>query len=275
MGGAQDLIDPEDRLPVSRAGDWAQIKYKLLADYIHATWAVRRKLRKTSAMPSYTDLFSGPGRTMIQPGEIIDGSPLVAWKAAATHEAAFAAVYLSDVNKDFVEAAETRLKKLQAPAFSRCSSAVEASPWAAKQMDGNSYHLVFADPFNLGSLPWDVFKPFLPHEHLDFIVHFSEGDLTRNLDSYSMQDQSSLDRFAPGWRKRVGGMGEPAQMRGRFFEHWISLFEAERYKLAAAVPLITNSKNVKLYRLVLLSRHPLGEKIWKSVARQPQGVLDL
>jgi three-Cys-motif partner protein len=275
MGKSQELSDPEDGLPVSKAGDWAQLKHKLLADYVHSTWAVRRKLRKTRAMPTYTDLFAGPGRAMIKPGEIIDGSPLVAWKAAAAHEAPFTSLFASDINKDFVDAVDSRLKALKAPVVSRFASALEAAPWAAAQMDANSYHLVFADPFNLASLPWDVFKPFLRHEHLDFIVHFSEGDLTRNLDTYTVQEQSSLDRFAPGWRERVGGMGEPAQMRGRFFEHWISLFEAERYKLAATVPLITNSKNVKLYRLVLLSRHPLGEKIWKSVAKQPQGVLDL
>ena len=133
----------------------------------------------------------------------------------------------------------------------------------------NRSRQVFVDPYNLGDLPWDVFRMMAWHQHVDFIVHFSQSDLTRNLDSYSAQEQSSLDLFAPGWRERVGDMRDPVQTRGLFFDHWIELFRREGYKLAEAIPF-ENSKNATLYRLVLLSRVPLAKKIWKSVSKRPQ-----
>lgn len=266
----QEMTDPEDGLPVAEAGEWAAEKHRLLADYVAATRFVRGKVKRHRPAPAYVDLFSGPGRACItKTGEIIDGSPLVAWKAATGRENPFTSALISDTHKGYPDAAEKRLTRLEAPVAALRADAVDAAKWAAGQLDPNSYHLAFVDPYNLGDLPWDVFTVMLPHQHLDFIVHFSQGDLTRNLDAYSAQEQSSLDLFAPGWRDKVGEMRDPVQTRGMFFEHWISLFEREGYKLAESIPF-RNSRNVPLYRLVLLSRAPLAKKIWKSVAKNPQ-----
>ena len=265
----------ENGLPVAEAGEWATEKHRLLADYIVATRFVRGKVKRSRAMPAYVDLFSGPGRARIaKTGRVIDGSPLVAWKAASGRENPFTSVLVSDNNGSYAEAAASRLRALDAPVESRQWTAVEAARWAAGRLDPDSYHLAFVDPYNLGGLPWEVFRVLTPHKHLDFIVHFSESDLTRNLDTYSVKEQSSLDLFAPGWRQKVGDMRDPVQTRGLFFEHWIHLFEAEGYQLAKAIKF-TNSKNATLYRLVLLSRElNLAKKIWKSVARKPQSEWD-
>jgi three-Cys-motif partner protein len=262
---------PDDGLPIAEAGEWASEKHRLLADYVAATRFVRGKVKKARPMPAYVDLFSGPGRASIaKTGQIIDGSPLVAWKAAAGRENPFTSVLVSDTHRGYAEAAATRLGRLDAPVTARRCTAIEAAKGAAEQIDPNSYHLVFVDPYNLGDLPWDVFKTMAWHKHLDFIVHFSESDLTRNLDSYSVQEQSALDLFAPAWRDKVGEMRDPVQTRGLFFAHWIGLFEVEGYHLAKAIRF-TNSKNATLYRLVLLSRElALAKKIWKSVAKRPQ-----
>jgi three-Cys-motif partner protein len=270
----EEITDPEDGLPVAEAGEWATEKHRYLADYITATRFVRGKVKRRNAAPAYVDLFSGPGRAFInKTGQIIDGSPLVAWRAAAGRENPFMSVLASDTHKDYPEAIESRLKRRGAPVAVRRATAVDAAKWAIDQLDANSYHLAFVDPYNLGALPWDVFKVLLPHQHLDFIVHFSQGDLTRNLDSYSAQDQSVLDLFAPGWRDKVGEMRDPVQTRGMFFAHWIGLFEHEGYKLAESIRF-ANSKNATLYRLVLLSRNPLAKRIWKSVAKNPQAGWD-
>lgn len=266
-----EMTDPEDGLPIGDAGEWASEKHRLLADYIVATRFVRGKVKRQRAAPAYVDLFSGSGRARLaKSGDIIDGSPLVAWKAAAGGENPFSNVLVSDANPGFADAAVARLKRFDAPAEGQGIAAVEAAKWATDRLDPNSFHLAFVDPYNLGGLPWDVFKALVPHRHLDFIVHFSQGDLARNLDTYSAQEQSSLDRFAPGWKEKVGQMRDPVQTRGMFFAHWISLFEREGYTLADSIPFV-NSKNAPLYRLVLLSREaPLAKKIWKSVARNPQ-----
>lgn len=269
--GKQGAPDTEDGLPLGDAGEWAAEKHRLLADYVIATRYVRGKVKRLRAAPAYIDLFSGPGRARIAKStQIVDGSPLVAWKAAKGRENPFTTMLVSDAHPGYADAAGTRLTRLHAPVQARAGTAVEAAKWAAAQLDPNSYHLAFVDPYNLGGLPWDVFKAMVGHQHLDFIVHFSQGDLARNLDSYSAQEQSALDLFAPGWRETVGEMRDPVQTRGMFFAHWISLFEQERYRLADSIPFV-NSKNAPLYRLVLLSREaPLAKKIWKSVAKNPQ-----
>ena len=114
-------------------------------------------------------------------------------------------------------------------------------------------------------LSWSVFEPLLGFGHIDFIVHFSQADLTRNLDLYFTQDPSPLDAVAPGWRNHVQRT-ERVQMRGRFFQYWASLFAARGFKIAKTVPLVVNSRSAPLYRLVLFSRHPLAHKLWDSVA---------
>lgn len=270
----REMTDPDDGLPVGEAGEWALEKHRLLADYVVATRFVRGKVKRGRAAPAYVDLFSGPGRAAIaKSNDIIDGSPLVAWRAAAARENPFTSVLISDAHKNFAETAATRLQRLKAPVSARQATAVDAAAWAADELDPNSYHLAFVDPYNLGDLPWDVFKAMVSHQHLDFIVHFSQADLTRNLDTYTGQEQSVLDRFAPEWRDKVGEMRDPVQTRGLFFEHWIGLFELEGYKLADSIRF-ANSKNATLYRLVLLSRAPLAKKIWKSVAKKPQTAWD-
>ena len=253
-------VDPQDGLPVSDAGPWAADKHRLLGDYVRATWGARRKFKRCS----YVDLFSGPGRTRIEEtGAIADGSPLVAWRAGVDTPWPFSDLYLSDADPAFCTALKERMKARDAPAKVGCWPAAEAARRAGDSLNSKGLHLAFVDPYNLGALPFEVFRGLAWHDHIDFIVHFSAADLTRNLERYFAEDDSVLDAFAPGWREHVERR-DPVQMRGRFFEYWLSLFKG--FQVADAVPLFTNSKNAPLYRLVLLSRHPLAKKIWNSVA---------
>lgn len=254
-------LDPADGLVVSDSGPWATEKHRLLGDYIRATWGTRRKFKHR---PAFVDVFSGPGRTLIEEtGEIADGSPLVAWRAAIDTPWPFSEMYIADASPEYCQAVEARLRARGAPAQVRCEKAVEAAKWAGDSLERSGFHIAFIDPYNLRDLPWTALEMLTWHRHIDFIVHFSQADLTRNLDRYFSEDHSPLDAFAPGWRDHVDRRS-PVQMRGRFFEYWISLFKG--YQVADSVPLMTNSKNAPLYRLVLLSRHPLAKRIWKSVA---------
>jgi len=263
------LTDPDDGLPLSAAGEWAKEKHRLLAQYVDASWGARARWGQSA----YVDLYSGPGRQYLEEtDELINGSPLVAWTASKLHRAPFAQVLIAD-RENYARACEKRLKTLGAPAMIAALKAEDASQVVAKQVDPKGLHLVFADPYNLKDLPWRVFEPLLTLRHVDLMVHFSQADLTRNLDRYFDQDPSPLDEFAPGWRKHVD-RGSPVQMRGRFFEYWVSLFEKHSFKIADAVPLVVNTRSAPLYRLVLFSRHPLAGKLWNSVAdKSSQGKL--
>ena len=263
------LLDPDDGLPLSPAGDWAKEKHRLLQEYVDASWGARRRWGRST----FIDLYSGPGRQYVEEtDELINGSPLVAWAASNLNPAPFAEVLVSD-REDYARACEKRLQRLHAPVTFTAVDAGEAAIVAVRRVDPGGLHLVFADPYNLKDLPWSVFEPLVGMKHVDFIVHFSQADLTRNLERYITQDPSPLDTFAPGWRNHVE-RGNPVEMRGRFFRYWVSLFEGHGFKVARSVPLIVNDRGAPLYRLVLFSRHPLAQKLWDSVAdKSSQGKL--
>ena len=68
-----------DGLVMSPAGEWAREKHRLLEQYIDAAWGARRQWGRAG----YVDLYSGPGRSLVEgTGEVINGSPLVAWAAS-------------------------------------------------------------------------------------------------------------------------------------------------------------------------------------------------
>lgn len=261
-----DMPDPSDGLPASPAGPWALEKHRELARYIDATWAARAKW-KTSA---YIDLFSGPGRQHVEEtGEFFDGSPLVAWKASLRGRAPFHKAVIADARRDYVTACAKRLAAQACPTVDAVGAANESARWAASQVDRDGLQLAFLDPFNFRHLPWEVFQALIEIPHVDFIVHFSQQDLSRNLDRYFADDQSVLEAFAPGWRQAVD-QRDKVQMRGRFIEYWISLFERHGFNAAQRVPLITTDNNVPLYRLVFLSRHPFPRGLWDSLDTKRQ-----
>ena len=171
------------------------------------------ELEGSGADPHISRLYSGPGRQLVEEtGEIINGSPLVAWAASKLHPAAFAEVLISD-RDEYASACKTRLSRVSAPVEIAANDAADAASVAAQRVI-EGLHLVFADPYNLKDLPWQVFEPLIYLKHIDFIVHFSQQDLTRNLDLYIAQDPSPLDTFAPGWRRQVP-MAGAVQMRGQ------------------------------------------------------------
>jgi three-Cys-motif partner protein len=260
-----DRIDPEDRLPLSEAGDWARNKHRLLEEYIDSAWGARRQWSKYGRC-AYLDLFSGPGRQYIEESNsVINGSPLVAWVASKLNPAPFQDIYISD-KRAYAMACEKRLKTLGAPVTVAALDAAQAAQVAARNLDPKGLHLVFVDPYGLTQLEWKLFQPLLQFRHIDFMVHFSAQGLTRNLYRFFDMDPSPLDSIAPGWRTAVPEGGKEV-MRGQFFEYWISLFTREGFKPPKSIPLIVADNGAPLYRLVLFSRNKLGEKLWNSVSR--------
>lgn len=265
---SETSIDPADNLPALLVGEWASEKHRLLREYVDASWGARAKYQDRC----YTDLLCGPGRVAIRESGIYeDGSPLVAWKESAYHDTAkFTKIVLGDADSSFTRICETRLKSFNAPVVAQTGLAVDNASWACSQMTSGGLHLVFLDPFNLASIPFEVFRAFFSLRRVDFIVHFSANDLQRNLDSFLAKDSSTMDLFAPGWRNHVDFRARD-HMRGSAFWYWVSLFEKEGFKIAAEKPLIRGGTNQPLYWLVNLSRNALAGKLWDSVAdKNPQ-----
>jgi hypothetical protein len=85
------ILDPADGLIVDEVGKWASKKHARVNSYIEIASGTRAKYVPPPSWrggASYIELFSGPGRSLIRgTKQIIDGSPLAAYKAAASQRA--------------------------------------------------------------------------------------------------------------------------------------------------------------------------------------------
>jgi hypothetical protein len=124
MGGDPTL--DVDGLPMDEVGAWAKDKHDRLRKYIGASAAARRKfLTAAAAAPNkrvagvggatYIDLFCATGRSLIvETGERIDGSPLIAHRSALASKAPFTSIHVADLDARSCHASYTRLRSLGA-----------------------------------------------------------------------------------------------------------------------------------------------------------------
>src|SRR5262249_53966441 len=107
-------VDPDDGLVADEVGPWATEKHERLKRYIDASRGARmRFLPPKGVGASYIELFCGAGRSLIRDTpRFIDGSPVVAYKAAHASNARFSELHLNDLDPDKVAAAKARIGKL-------------------------------------------------------------------------------------------------------------------------------------------------------------------
>lgn len=193
-------IEP-DGLPISEVHAWALEKHERLRRYVNAARAARRKYSSRC----YVDLFCGPGRSrVIETGVLIDGSPLVAFDAAAEHGEQFSEFLIGDVNEEYARAAESRLRARGAKVRVFVGEAHLVVDQVVRALDKQGLHLAFLDPYNLGAMPFSVIERLANLKRMDLLIHVSAMDLKRELRNYLNPDgRKALDRFAPGWRRHV------------------------------------------------------------------------
>ena len=263
----------DDGLPVSEVGQWTLDKHARLRKYVESAHGARRKF---AGRTTYIDLYCGPGRSRVrETGEMVDGSPLVAWEAGGQHGDQFAQFLLADVNMEYLEAARQRLERRGAKVRVFSGEALDVADDVIGALDPNGLHLALLDPYNLGALPFALIEKLFRVRHMDVIVHVSAGDLARNLAIYMKSDgPKHLDCFAPGWRDRVDAKGKPESVRREIFDYWRRRVKALGATANDCVEVVENSKHADLYWLVFLARHRLAHKLWADIANvTPQGRL--
>jgi three-Cys-motif partner protein len=114
-------LDPGDGLIVSEVGSWASEKHARVKRYIEIASATRKKYvppPSWHAGAAYIELFSGPGRSLIKGTKrIMDGSPLVAYKAARA-SVPFTEMHLNDADALKSSAVGARIRESKASATS-------------------------------------------------------------------------------------------------------------------------------------------------------------
>ena len=253
-----------DDLPVGEAGEWTLDKHERLRRYVDAAHGARRQFSQRT----YIDLYCGAGRTRIrETGQIVDGSPLVAWEAGGKHGDQFTEFLIGDSDMRLLEAARVRLERLGAKVRTFPGEAADTVDQVIDALDPGGLHLALLDPFNLGHLPFSVIEKLARVKRMDLLIHVSAMDLKRDLHNYLKTDgPKHLNAFAPGWRSRVNEKERPERVRLAIFEHWKSLIQGLGTSPNDMVEAVENSKKSDLYWLVFVARHSLAHKLWSQIA---------
>jgi three-Cys-motif partner protein len=263
--------DPTDGLPAMPVGEWTRDKHALLKLYIEISRGVRKKFigaRKAGA--TFIDLYSASGRAYIKGTDtFIDGSPLVAWTAARDCMVPFTQVHINDSDEELLSAAHTRLTRLAAPVVKHGGEALAVAEKLTKLLNPYGLHFALIDPFNL-MLPFGVIRHLARLKRIDLLIHVSAMDLQRNWARYTQQAHSPLDEFAPDWRESVNLAQPEESARLHFVQYWIGLLKNLGFEGEIRFELITGSKKQPLYWLVLVAKHELATKFWKTAAQYGQ-----
>jgi three-Cys-motif partner protein len=257
----------EDGLPREIVGPWALEKYGRVKRYVAISGAVRKNwYKRGNAGASYIELFCGPGRVrMEETPDVREGSPLAAWHESVSVGTPFTQVHAADADIRLVQAAESRLKNAGAPVQVEIGPAYQTVDRVISKLNRYALHFAFLDPYSLRALPFEVIKKLAALERMDILIHISVQDLNRNLRKYLSQKDSTLDRFAPGWRVGLDTNRPDRYVRWKVFEHWRSLIKREGMSTAEVAELVTGSKKQPLYWLAFAARHALALEFWEKI----------
>jgi three-Cys-motif partner protein len=145
-------IDPIDGLMVDVVGPWASEKHRRLSEYIKLARGARASFvpPRGTGGASYIELFSASGRSLIEgTSTYIDGSPLVAYKAAQTSGVRFSDLHFNDIEPTKTQALDTRIRALGGAAVVHNKPAQEAIDDIVFALNPSGLHFAFLDPYNL------------------------------------------------------------------------------------------------------------------------------
>jgi three-Cys-motif partner protein len=262
----------DDGLIVEKVGRWAVSKLKILTDYVYASGGARKNFYGPGT--AFIDVFSGPGRSLIRSSnQLIDGSPVAAFKRAMESPGRFTSINISDADDNLLTVAEKRLKRMNAPVQIFSGPASVAMPKIVQSLNHNGLHLAFLDPHNLGTLSFDLFEQLAKLKRVDVIAHVSLSDLQRNADRYTDEAYDQFDKFAPGWRGKISTDMNQNALRAAIIQYWCEKILELNFPQAPHWELITGDQGQRLYWLVLLARDTLAHKLWSkitSAAKEPK-----
>lgn len=270
--------DPYPELPIERGlhgrgvGRWVvDEKHRYLARYLDATREAQKKFKQRVLI----DPFCGPGRIQVE-GENFtrDGGSIAAYRQSLRSGAPFTKLLVGDIDSSRVYANELRLRATGATVQSFVGPAEQTVGEMVKAVPFGALALAYIDPYNLEFLSFSIIERLAKLQYVDFAVHFSLMDLTRNIDMELDPKRDRFDHALPGWRLAVPTDElSKSRLPAWFFSAWCKAVGALGFKISGQMPLITDGKGRSIYRLVFFSRHPLPDRVWNDIARS--GNLDL
>jgi three-Cys-motif partner protein len=266
------LVQGDDGWPAEEVGSWVREKHTYLSRYLDSSRGARGKyLGPDKSGATFLDLISSCGRAKIRDtSEFVDGSAVAAWRISVQGRAPFTKVHIADIEDARRSACAHRLRVLGAPVNELRGVAVDAAVEYVKNVDVGGLHFAFLDPHSLGALDFRMIETLSRLRHIDMLIHVSVMDLQRNLGTQLAlpeDEAAEFDAFAPGWRRKVETRGSQQEIRRRVLKYWTGLVVGLGMRPFSHTRLIKGSHGQRLYWLMLASRHPLAEKLWRSIGR--------
>ena len=265
------ILDADDGLPIDEVGNWTLEKHDRLRKYIAASRGARRKFLPPTGVggASYIDLYCGSGKAVIcDTNQIIDGSPLVAFKSARQGGARYSEIHLADADSTKRSAAAARIARAGGATTQHPGTAAEAAEQVGEHLNPLGLHFAFLDPYNLQDLPFLVIEKLSRFQRMDMLIHVSVQDLQRNLDRYTRSGDARLDVFAPGWRQAVDLNQSQNAIRASLLEYWLGKIRKLGVSPAQGIALVSGERNQRLYWLVFVSRSDFATNLWEEI-REP------
>lgn len=271
-------IPGEDGLPVQCVGKWVENKYYFLVKFLNASKEVRRKF-STEGNAIYIDLFSGSGKCIIRNNkkEILNGG----MRVIEFNEVPFNNLYFFDKEHINIEAFKIRAKNKRNCFFKAADSNIEIKTLVRKLLlNPNNYHFAFIDPFGPEALKFETIKELAKLKRMDMLIHFPIGPIKRNINNWVQKNKNILNELLGTeiWQDRV--LKSPKKIYTILIETFLDKIKEIGYikeysgllSLRNKVQIIPsvairNTKNVRLYDLVFISKHDRGLKIWESIIR--------
>ena len=150
-----DVVTADDGLPATKVGAWTREKHQRLLKYVGITRAVRGKFGNRT----YIELFCGPGRSVIEDrGEFIDGSPILAARAAKESSFPYTDIHIADSDPVFIDAVLKRLPQDVGRVHPHTGLAEQTVDEIVSRVDPDGLHFASLDPYKLDPLPFSVIE---------------------------------------------------------------------------------------------------------------------
>jgi three-Cys-motif partner protein len=277
------LLPEDDGLPARTFGKWTTVKLDYLQRYIDLFETSMRG--KPWCARCYIDLFSGTGKYQIegQSGFYV-GSALL----ALTTKHPFTNYFFVDKLQENINILSKRSKSLLeikkelfvGDANVRVKEIVEEIKTIDRKRlkdEWTSLNLAFLDPDGL-ELEWHTVQTLATVNKMDLIIFYSQSGLTRNFDNcINLGTDTVIDKFFGDgeWREiyRSSQVGESIGLHRKLIDYYKSKLSALGYVDVKDVkdgsePLMKNSKDAPLYRLIFASKHKRGHDFWNKVIRK-------
>jgi len=277
-----DLFSNNDEgLLVRDSGEWTLGKIYFLARYI-ARFVVSMKGPKQHwRSVNYIDLFSGPGKNRLPNNKIILGSPLL----ALSQKSLFDRYYFSDSDTNNIEALKQRCANYSKVTMINfnvgdANTYVDDVVEDIKAFDSkfvknkwrSSLNLAFLDPEGL-ELHWRTVAR-LAELRTDLIIYYSQMGINRMApNEINLQPNTSIDLLFgdTNWRKIYHeNPRDNKRLHRALLDYYKSKLGSFGYIVEVPLdePLLRNSKEAPLYRLLFVSKDDLGNKFWNDVTKR-------